>query len=31
MVLLVREIGSIIRSLNVYPSEEQLHNWLKEV
>ncbi|OAJ39152.1 hypothetical protein BDEG_23020 [Batrachochytrium dendrobatidis JEL423] len=27
----VREIGTIIRSLNVYPSESQLQGWIKEM
>ncbi|KAI8929791.1 hypothetical protein BC831DRAFT_442078 [Entophlyctis helioformis] len=27
----VREVGTIIRSLNIYPSEEQLHGWIKEM
>ncbi|KAJ3328160.1 MAPK protein hog1 [Blyttiomyces sp. JEL0837] len=27
----VREVGTIIRSLGVYPSEEQLRNWIKEM
>ncbi|KAJ3300248.1 Dynein regulatory complex protein 8 [Borealophlyctis nickersoniae] len=27
----VREVGTIIRSLNVYPSEDQLRGWIKEM
>jgi Ca2+-binding EF-hand superfamily protein len=29
--LLAREVGAIIRSLNIYPTEEQFHGWLKEM
>lgn len=27
----VREVGTIIRSLNVYPTEKQLQRWIHEI
>ena len=27
----IREVGSIVRSLGIYPSEQQLHEWIKEM
>ena len=27
----VREVGTIIRSLNIYPTEKQLQRWIHEI